>query len=162
LEKIQSHKKIQEFDVFRETELVAPLLNTITKNPVYNIPNSYFNNTVAAVLTEKKKPEPGIKKLGWFRYAAAAVIIPVIAFAVYTLTERDARESGFDAEAESAVKNLSREEIVNFLKTNTFYGNTSTPAKNTSVINEIRSSLEEISDKEIQQFLKESGLPDEI
>jgi len=75
---------------------------------------------------------------------------------LYNLTGREYVKAG-NGNAKNEVKNLSNEEIVNFLKKNTQVDEGTSTSQNSSINDrELQSSLKEISDKEIQQFLMET------
>ena len=151
--------------VFEETENIAPLLNRIEKTPVFSVPANYFDRTqlpTVTIQTRQAKIASIRKRSQFLRLAAAAVVIPFLAVGVYTLTSRDFLKNGSN-KAKNEVKNLSREEIVNFLKGNDSSEHASSTSQNTSVDDpKLQRSLKQISDKEIQQFLKETGESDEI
>jgi len=163
LQKVISDQRKPD-SVFEEMESLAPLLNTINKKPVYSLPVDFFERVpVSSIVLQKQKTKIiSVKNRSKFlRLAAAAVIIPFLAIGVYTLTAKDSLKSN-NSKAKNEVKNLSKEEIVNFLKKNSAEDPSST-SQNTSVNdNKLQSSLKQISDKEIQQFLKETGESDEI
>jgi len=132
---------------------------------VYSVPADFFNGVqIPLVALEKQKAKiVSIKKRSnRLKIAAAAVIIPFLAIGLYNLTGREYIKGG-NSNAKNEVKNLSNEEIVNFLKKNTQVEDGSSTSQNSSINGrELRSSLKKISDKEIQQFLTETGESDEI
>jgi len=95
------------------------------------------------------------------RISAAAVVTSLLAIGVYTITGREFSTTR-NRNARNEVKNLSNEEIVNFLKNNSSENITSLYREKSKHANAIKSSLKEISDIEIQRFLKETGESDEI
>ncbi len=151
--------------IYKEMEALAPLLNTISKKPVYSVPVNFFD-TIQMPAVESQKEVAKIvlikKRSKRFRLAAAAIIIPLLAIGLYTLTGKESIRSN-NSNAKNEVKNLSKEEIVNFLKKTTSIENASSASQKTSINdNEFKSSLKQLSDKEIHQFLKETGESDEI
>lgn len=153
-------------EVLEETEAIAPILNTISKKPVYTVPADFFENMQMPVMEVKKLEAKVVPINSWsklFKFSAAAVVILFSGIGLYTITSKNNLSIAFGNNARNKVKNLSKEEIVNFLKFNI-------PAENiTSAVkhklkneNAIRSSLKEVSDKEIQQYLIETGESDEI
>lgn len=166
LQKVVAREKTLN-DVFEEMEAISPILNTISKKMEYNIPINFFDKIpLASVEPQKQKANVVTfkRRSKLFKVAAAAIIIPFLAIGLYTLTGKEFMNvRGNNSNAKNRVKNLSKEEIVNYLKRNSLIENASSTSKNTSVNdNEIKSSLKQISDKEIQQFLKETGESDEI
>lgn len=152
--------------VFEETEAIAPLLNTISKKQVYNVPAGFFETLqlpLAITQKERAKVVSLKRKSRFFRFAAAAVLIPAVAIGLYTLTGKEIINLQSDtSNARNKVKNLSKEEIVSFLKNNTLIEDAASTRNTSSNDKKIKSSLKQVSDKEIQQFLKEIGESDEI
>jgi len=153
-------------DVFEELNQIAPLLNSISKKPVFYTPPNFFDKVqlpAACSQAEEAKVKLMNKRIKFVRFAAAAVIIPSVIVGLFTLTAKDFRisRSNFN-NAKNALKNLSKEEIVTFLKDNSSDESTTSTMRNNPKHNTIKSSLKRIPDKEIQQFLKESGESDEI
>ena len=157
-----THKRLNE--VIMELERIAPLLNTIDKNPVYSIPDDFFNSVKIPFGRIKEKKAKIISINNWprlLKFSAAAVITSFLAIGLYTITGKDfiTRETNH---AKNAVKNLSREEIVNYLKNHSSSENVTSVTRRSKNANAIKSSLKKLSAKEIQQFLKETGESDEI
>lgn len=155
--------------VFQEMEEISPLLNTITKNHVYTIPNGYLRKA------DWYKREAGVKKVSVFSirrgknvstYLAAAVIIGLLAIGIFLFSPpQNSYEDSDKLKAVSEVKNLSEQEIVNFLKTTSPTENVAVNqnrSKTQTKDNDFTSSLQQMSDKEIQRFLKEYGELDEL
>jgi hypothetical protein len=152
-------------EVFEELEHLAPLLNTIRKEHVFSVPVDYFKtiHLPSTELHEQKTKIVSIKKRSRrLKIAAAAILIPFLAIGVYTLTSKEPGNSG-NSKTKDVVKSLSKKEILNYLKKSSTLENTSSASEKPSFNDhQIKSSLKEISDKEIQQFLKETGESDEI
>lgn len=161
---ITDHK--QQNEVIEEMEGISLLLNTISKKQVYSIPPGFFDKIQIPSAEIKKKKSKVVSINNWSRFlrlSAAAIITSFLAIGVYTITGKDFINSRRNNNAANEVKNLSKEEIVNFLKTSASDENVTSTSKNKSKHeNAIRSSLKEVSDKEIEQYLKEIGETDEI
>lgn len=77
-----------------ELESISPLLNNLSKRPVFSVPGGYFENF--SVPGKQEKIEARIISMTgrkWLRYAAAAVVTGVIALAglmVYNNNHKDA------------------------------------------------------------------------
>ncbi len=164
LEKVLADSKKSD-NVFEEMEHLAPILNTISKKPIYSIPEDFFNKIQSPhVISQPPKiPIVSIKRRSkLFRFSVAAVIIPFLAIGLYTLIVKEHGSSN-NSNAKNAVKNLSNEEIVTFLKNNVSSQNATSASSRTSTRDhDFKSSLKQVSDKEIHQFLKETGESDEI
>lgn len=154
----------QANEVFEEMEEIAPLLNTISKKQVYSIPPGFFDKIEIPAGRIKKQESKVVSINRWSKFSrlsAAAVITSLLAVGVYTITGISFTTYR-NRNAKNEVKNLSKEEIVNFLKSTSSENVTSAYKNKSKNENAIKSSLKEISDKEIQQFLKETGESDEI
>ncbi|MCW3108295.1 MAG: hypothetical protein JWQ09_2801 [Segetibacter sp.] len=160
-------KEESKSDVFEEMEEISPLLNTISKKPVYTVPDGYLAKA------EWNKSETTVKKAKVvsfttskraFNYAAAAVIIALLTIGMFLFTGKENTTSQADnVKAASEVKKLSEQEIIDFLKTASPTENivSVTNSANTND-NDIKSSVSKMTDKEIQEFLQENGEQDEM
>ena len=164
-DKVLSNQK-HSSEVFEETEAIAPLLNTIRKKSVYTGPADFFQNMQIPVLEVKEQKAKVVPIYNWpklFKFSAAAVVILFSGVGLYTITSKNNLSLTFGNNARNKVKNLSKEEIVNFLKSNIPDENvTSVSRYKLKNENAIKSSLKQISDKEIQQFLTETEESDGI
>lgn len=145
--------------VVEEMETIAPLLNAINKKPVYSVPPGFFDK-IEIPYTQVKKQKTKTVSIRWSRFlrlSVAAAVTSILAIGVYTITGNNFTTSR-NRNAKNVVKSLSKEEIVNFLKTTSSENVTSA----TKHENAVKGSLKNISDKEIHQFLKETGESDEI
>ena len=150
--------------VIEEMEAIAPLLNTIDKKQLYSIPPDFFDKMQIPFPEMRKRETKVVSVNKWkilLRISAAAVVTSLLAIGVYTITGREFSTTR-NRNARNEVKNLSNEEIVNFLKNNSSENITSLYREKSKHANAIKSSLKEISDVEIQRFLKETGESDEI
>lgn len=106
-----------------ELNTIAPLLNTVPKNNLYTVPENYFNITNAVLPTQEhaiKKPTVVIKQ--WFRYAAAAIFIGILAVGIVQFLKTDSTSINIEKE----IAKTSNEEIVTYLTntTHTDFGTT--------------------------------------
>ena len=150
--------------VIKEMEAIAPLLNTIDKKQLYSIPPDFFDKMQIPFPEMRKRETKVVSGNKWkilLRLSAAAVVTSLLAIGVYTITGREFNTTR-NRNARNEVKNLSNEEIVNFLKNNSSENFTSAFGEKSKHQNAIKSSLKKISDTEIQRFLKETGESDEI
>jgi hypothetical protein len=162
LEKIEreEHKSA----VFEEMEEISPLLNTISKDTIYTVPQQYFDkiasNTSADLVKSSAKPLTVVRRM--VSYAAAAIITALFAVGIFMFTGKDDETvQNKHIQSFSEVEKLSEQEIVNFLKTtsgsNNIVSSKNSPAKKDS---DIKSIVSQMSDKEIQRFLEEYGEQD--
>lgn len=146
-------------EVFEELENISPLLNTISKKTVYSVPKGYLDsvNWNKSELFVKKAKVISLRFSRAIKYTAAAVIIGLLAIGIFLITGKQNTDTA-RAKAASEVKQLSEQEIVDFLKTTSPAENiVSTVNNNSTKENDIKSSVSKMSDNEIQQFLKENG-----
>lgn len=153
----------QNNEVFDELEQLSPVLNTIGKNSVYTVPHGYFDTLGLKAIEGAKRPKAVL--LGSFskaiRYVAAAVIIGLVVVGMFLFIGKGDSKGLGNAKAE--VKNLSEQEIVDFLKTSWPTENVVMTVGNKNVKeSDIKRSLSKMSDQEIQQFLQENGEHDEM
>ena len=161
LQKISQENKL---GVSEELETISPLLNTINKKPVYSVPEGYFDRMPVIPAKEIK---PGMKVISGklstklFRYAIAAVFISILSVGMFLFLGKSKKELQLQA-VTAEVQKLSDEDIVEFLKKTTASDEVTTITSKALKENDIKKSISEMSDKEIQQFLQESGYLDEI
>lgn len=160
-------KENGQSEIFEEMEEIAPLLNTISKKPVYSVPHQYFEK---ADWSKKQKAEQKgdvrflVPRTRMLRYAAAAVIIGLLTIGLFLFSGKQGLDQRtVKANAVSDVKTLSEQEILEFLKTtsssdNIVSNNSSSNQKDA----DIKSIVNQMSDKEIQRFLEEYGEQDEM
>ncbi|HEX8279520.1 MAG TPA: hypothetical protein VF540_12535 [Segetibacter sp.] len=146
--------------VFEEMEQISPLLNTISKKPVYTVPDGFLENATwekGTSVTEKAKVISFTRVNKAVRYVAAAVIFGLLALGIFLFTGKQNTGSA-NAKAAAQVKQLSEQEIVDFLKTTAPAENmVSNVNSSNSKENDIKSSVSKMSDTEIQEFLNENG-----
>ncbi len=144
--------------VFEELETVAPLLNTISKEPVYDIPKGYFD-TVKSPQSQQTKPAKmvafGFAKI--YQYAVAAVVTGVLAVGIFLLLDKENQPLQAKNKPKTEVNNLSEDDIAEFLSNGTAGDNKTTVNVSASVYNaDVQTAVKDISDEEINQFLQET------
>jgi hypothetical protein len=153
-------------EVFEEMEKISPLLNTIDKKPVFNVPADYFERAQSRgnPIARGEAKVISIKNASsnFLKYAVAAVIFSIMAVGVFMFL---GKEKGTSRAASSSaavdLKNLSEREIVEFLKKNASYEGLA-PRNGYDKANDVKSAVKEMTDKEIQQFLQENAVSEEI
>lgn len=104
-----------------ELESISPLLSSISKRPVYSVPEGYFENFKPGVEGKKETRVVSITNRKWFRYAAAAVIAGVILMAGFIVFKNDHKDSATTtlAKFEKEVKKIndvkSTENLIDFM-----------------------------------------------
>lgn len=87
---MSNHKNIAQ-----ELHEIAPLLNQISKTPVQEVPADYFKQFKVQVSTDRAV----VKKITprkWMGYAAAAVVVGIMAFS--GLLQKEKKSTNFDYE----------------------------------------------------------------
>jgi hypothetical protein len=145
-----------------ELESVSPLLNSISKRPVYSVPKRYFENFKPGV-EEKKDPKVvSITGRKWLRYAAAAIIVGVILMAgLIAFNNNSNKDSGGKtlAKFEKEVKKIndvkSTDTLIDFMDAGL---NEKELASNQKSIktDDVQQLLKDISIDEIKDFNEES------
>lgn len=142
-------------DVTHELAGIAPLLNTINKNPVYTVPVGYFENLKPEVTSTTKVISLN-KTRRFTRYAAAAAIsgLMIMGGIFYTNNDKTGKTAGpATTFNQQEVNQLSDEEIVNYLNNH--------PATDVISTNmepdNLKINTKELTDEEIINFLKQNG-----
>lgn len=161
-------------EVFAEMEEISPLLNTISKAPVYSIPPRYFNEVIASNHGEVERGSKEVErssKIVYFRrskkmlsYAIAAIIIGLLSVGIFLVIGKErATTTTAHVETLPEVNRLSEQEIVDFLKTTSPADNVVISSSRSNIKDvDIKRMVNEMSDKEIQQFLEENGEKNEM
>ena len=155
--------KVRTKEVRDELQAVAPVLNTVSKAPVYEVPETYFHEPLTKTIQRPTAKISSLKSVRRFtRYAVAAVIFFVMAIGMYLLQINRSTVSE-KSNLTQQVKSLSEQEIIQYLKNNVPNENISaTVAGNGSLETEVSKTIDKMSDKEIQQYLAEMGEKVEI
>ena len=147
----------------KELENLSPLLSQLKKKTTYTVPGGYFENLQPAFINEgsgEKAKVVSITRQKWFRYAAAAVMIGVVAtigfFALNKKENIDPQNKSF-AWVKKNLNKVSTDEINEFVE---LANAETTDIAKLDGKDEINSLLKEVSDKEIQEFLNDTQLPE--
>ncbi len=142
-----------------EIEDLSPILSTLKIKKPFTVPEGYFEklHPVLSTADKSKAKVVSITHRKWFRYAAAALVIgfvSTIGFLNLNKNEIDPAEKSY-AWVKKNLKKVSTDDIDQFVKsTNT----ESTDLVKIEAKDEISNLLKDVSDKEIQEFLNETGL----
>ena len=108
-----------------ELQELSPVLAGISKANVYEAPAGYFD-TLATAVTAKLQPETKVVSLSvarkWMRYAAAAVVLSMLAFGInYSLQKKNnavaiAAKIKTEAQFNKQLASVSDEAIINYLQ----------------------------------------------
>jgi hypothetical protein len=166
LQKIFNDKpKVNQIE--QELNEIAPLLNKISKQPVYKIPENFFQTfqvKPSGITKEKAKVVSFNFGRNIMRYAAAAIITTIIAISAYLFIDKSSgKYSSSSANISSQVKNLSNQEIIDYLNTHSNSSNvTKVYYDGANQDPELNKRLKQMSDEEIKQYLDENSEPGEI
>jgi len=156
---IQSHPDYQTSR--EELESVSPLLRSISKRPVYSVPNGYFENFKAGAEDQQGKVV-SMKGRKWLRYAAAAVVTGVIlTTGLIALNNNKSKDSAGKtlAKFEKEVKKIndvkSTENLIDFMDAGL---NEKELAKSQKSIktDDVQQLLKDVSIEELRDFNEES------
>jgi len=165
--KIKQQEKATEIE--NELAEVAPFLNTINKTNIYTVPSGYFD--LFKVVPHESGKKAKVVTLQSFsrkflRYAAAAIITTIIALSAYLFYDKNVNStpaSATNTNISSAVKSLSNDEILEYLKTHSNSANVTQVYFNSkNQDQELNKTLKEMSEEEIKQYLRENSEPGEI
>jgi len=145
--------------VKEELEGLSPLLGQLKDKPTYSVPEGYFeqlkgSNRSAGHAT-KAKVIP-ITRRKWFRYAAAAIVVGVVATIGFTLLNKketiDPSDKSFSW-IQKNMKKVSTDDINEFVE---LANTASADIVKSESKDEISNLLKDVSDKEIQDFLNDT------
>lgn len=149
-----------------ELNEIAPLLNTISKIPVYTVPEGYFESLEITIPLKLDKPSAKVFTFGKtkkiFQYAVAACIAGILMIGAYMYTNQGTTADEMVISYDSALKmnvtealaQTNEQEITAYLNEapGLGYAVTTTPASEEIDVEEY---LETASDEEIKEYLNE-------
>lgn len=151
-------------DCKAELEFVAPSLLNIKRDNVYKLPTGYFENFNVNVETPIAKVVKLKPRFAVLKYAAAAIIITVIAFGGFFSNNSNEQtfalhQNSKQINIESSLQNLSDAEINSALESDhSLASNSSTtvslPWNN---LDDLEQEFKYISDEEISTYLTENN-----
>ena len=154
---IRHHEDYQTAD--EELSSLSPLLSGIGKQNPYTVPQGYFENFENNI---NLKPAGSTAKTvsmvnrKWFRYAAAAIVAGIITITgIQFLNNNSGSISNPTAWVEKNMNKVSTDDINNFMKI-TDEGLSEQNNLATSPKTEIKDLMEDVSDKDIQDFLNKT------
>jgi hypothetical protein len=154
--------------VNNELENFSPLISGLKEKNVYETPDSYFENFSDSVFEKiKQQVQPAKvisinKKRNWFKYAAAAAVIGIIAAG--SLLVIDNRNSQNRQNAAVSLASVSDQEMMNYLEDqSTPQVSADSSATNNSVASadlndtDANDLLSDVSDDELQQYVDDNA-----
>ena len=143
-----------------ELESLSPLLNSLKKETPYSVPQGYFENFSVPVVEETNTKVVSITNRKWFRLAAAAVVIGMVAITGVILVKNKTLTMGDPiVKAEKAINKSSTEELTDFIQNTTTETDIAVVEKKQSDA-ELNDLLKDIPDDELNQFVKEIVEPE--
>ena len=159
------YEEQDEPTVEEELQSIAPALSKMDKTMPYAVPEGYFENLSQRISTNENKPATkfiSLYKRKWVRYAAAAVITGVVFLSGYLIINKNNSNTGSPnvmAKITKDVKNMNPEQqddLMDFIDAG-LTGNESARIDNKTDETEIKDLLKGISEKDLQNFGKESA-----
>ena len=145
----------QNESVEDELQTIAPVLNTISKTPVYKVPTEYFE-TLTITSNKVKVVKMSVWKK-YLTYAVAASVMAVVGIGLFYFTGSNQKTTDTIAVSKQ-VKNLSEDEILQYISADIPSDNiNSTSFDKNSMENDLSKSVKQMTDKEINQYLDELG-----
>lgn len=158
-------------NVQQELEELAPLLSKLPKTNVYSVPAEYFENLVPQTESQKqpvKVVSIGKKTRRWIAYTAAACIAALMfGGGYYYFNENRASTGGkpsvnvnqyADIKVDQAISQLPDDAIDSYLKDDN--SDIYIPQDDSQDVN-IKMLLDNMSDEEINNYLRENSDPEE-
>lgn len=143
-----------------ETAGLSPLLNGLDKQMPYTVPQGYFNGIEERMLKAVTGAEQTAKVITlsskkWFKYAAAAILVGVIATTSILLIKKDTIDPDKNSFAwiEKNTKKVSTDEIENFVKLTDETLGQKEVLVNADKLVEVKDLIKDIPEKDIQDFL---------
>jgi hypothetical protein len=142
-----------------ELESLSSLLSGLKKVNPYSVPQGYFENFQPPVVEESKTKVVSITSRKWFRLAAAAVVIGIVAILGVTILNNKRIDPNENSHAwvEKNMKKVSTDKIESFIKLAENEKNYETVASNAKS-DDIKELIKDIPESEIQDFLKDTEL----
>ena len=140
---------------------LSPLLSSLKKEMPFSVPAGYFENISKTVTNETNRQAKVISMTSrkWFRYAAAAVVIGIIAVGGFSLFIKKDSIDPKTQSAEWVKKNLNKvptKEINNFVELATPVIASAETKNETKDKSDVKELIKDISDKDIEQFLNDA------
>ncbi|MBK7561013.1 MAG: hypothetical protein IPP43_15450 [Chitinophagaceae bacterium] len=147
-----------------ELESLSPLLSGLKKEMPYAVPAGYFENLGERTTKHETKPETKIISLinrKWFRYAAAAVFIGIIALAGFVyITNKSAKDqpfARFEKKLNKEIKKTSDKDLDEFIQQFSDAGLNGEEKVYNNPDTEVKELLKDVPETELKEFLEETS-----
>jgi hypothetical protein len=153
------HKESFGQTATEELVTLSPLLSGLKKEMPYSVPQGYFENLVEVNKTETKVISLGTQQ--WFRYAAAAVVVGVIATLSFMLINQDkvTADKNSYAWVKKNIKKVSTEKIEEFIQ---LTDEDKSVASIDTKIEDVKELVKDVPENEIQSLLNDTELLDDV
>jgi hypothetical protein len=149
--------------VQEELESISPLLGSLKKETPYHVPSGYFEGLNATIKNQEQSNQPVAKVVSmtsrkWFRYAAAAVIVGVVASTFFIISKRSdpvKRFERFEAKLDKEIKKTSDKELADFIE----FTDAGQDVAVSVPKEEVKEMLKDVPATELQNFLDEIADP---
>lgn len=140
-----------------ELESLSPLLQGLKKENPYTVPQGYFENLSAPVVQQTETKVVSITSRKWFRYAAAAIMIGVIAIVGIKIISQEKIDPNKNSHAwvEKNVKKVSSDKIEEFINLAEKEKSIEEAVASTGKMDDIKDFLKDVPENEIQDLLKD-------
>ena len=143
-----------------EIESISPLLSSISKKIPYSVPAGYFENLAPAIEKKVEARVISITSRRWFRLAAAACIIGVIAIGALLFINQKPIDPNSNPQAwvkKNVTKKVSQEKLDEFVTLANDEDNLNEINDNeVEKTAEIKELMKDVSEKELQDFLNDA------
>lgn len=146
-----------------ELEALSPLLGKLKKETPYSIPAGYFEKEVAVPAAQHAGGRViSLTHRPWFRIAAAAVITGIILLAGWLIlgynNSPEKRMARMEKKLNKELTKMSDQELNDFVSyTDPEAGLGEMENVSASATDEVKNMLQDISDKELRDFLEETS-----
>jgi len=152
--------------VNEELENLSPLMVSLKEMSIYQVPPRYFEQLPAEMLNKVKKQPARVVSMTFtkrvVRYAAAAVVVGIIAIGGYLIINRSGAvndPNGIPGVGKTEVAKVSDQELESFLADNTVaLADAGTVVTNDSISeSDTKDLFANVSDDELQRYLEDHG-----
>ena len=153
---IREHADYQTSD--EEISSLSPSLSSISKKSPYSVPAGYFDILNTAIENKKEAKVISITNRKWYRVAAAAVIVGVVAIGGLLFINPKQIDPNKNPQAwvkKNVNKNVSQEQLADFVSLAKGNENNIDLTDNIKT-DEIKELMIGVSEKEIQEFLNDA------
>ncbi|MFY7900408.1 MAG: hypothetical protein ACOVNY_09510 [Chitinophagaceae bacterium] len=140
---------------------IAPTLNTISKQPVFSVPNNYFEHFQPKISNNNAKVIGIQSSKKWLYTAVAASIFAIAIVGAFIFSNTHSANNTYDfasaknINVKQSIQQLSDEELTKYLYNEHYVSNSEFVTTDFEEIPDVQQHIKTISDEELQQYLKE-------